>query len=364
MKRLIVSLALSGFIGAPVWAQSADQQVIERAATDVQGKPTVEDADVREARIEATLAGAKLELAKARKASRADEHSVAVRHATTVLGMLDGFPDGNETAAEYQLQAEGILAKAARFAGKASRQSRVAGEQVESRPADDGFAHFDNRAPQAVKQSYTGGRSRYITTSIGMGVSDSPEGAMIDVEAIADVNDHREREYQADLAEAYKADELRRLIEADEARVAPENDVAYPENWRERSEKRDQYKGGLIARSQPWRDKDGREWHAAVYDISSLTYVPPDFQPPFSLDPVEDLRNTLDRQALRERSQIFGGYADDLAAGIPLLRAFGGFDDYMMRGPKYSEQRARDIVEMIKAVTTPSSEAKVIMLDQ
>ncbi|MFN0138111.1 MAG: hypothetical protein ACKVS9_18560 [Phycisphaerae bacterium] len=361
MKRLIVSLALTAFVVAPLAAQSADQQLIDRAATDVQGKPAVEDANVREARVEATLAAAKLELAQARKASRANEHLVAVRHASTVLGLLDSLPNGNDAAGDYELQAEGILARAARFAGKAQpRDARVAGEQVESQPADAGLVRHDNRAPQAVKQGYSGGRSRYITTSIGTGVGS--EGSMIDVEAIADVNDFRERRYQADLADAYKSDEMRRLIEADEARVAPESDVSHPENWREISEKRDQYKGGLVARSKPWQDKDGREWHAAIYDISSLTYVPPDFQPPFSLDPVEDLRNTLDRQALRDRSQIFGGYADDLATGIPLLRAFGGFDDYVMRGPKYSEQRARDIVEMIKAVSTPSNEAKVIML--
>ena len=90
--------------------------------------------------------------------------------------------------------------------------------------------------------------------------------------------------------------------------------------------------------------------------------MPPDFTP-IEFNPVASHRNALDRAALRWQSQIFRGRAEDLAAGIPLLRYFGGVDDMAYRGPKYSMERQRQIVELIEAFTgTPEGGAKVVPL--
>jgi hypothetical protein len=89
----------------------------------------------------------------------------------------------------------------------------------------------------------------------------------------------------------------------------------------------------------------------ALYDIRDLIYVAPDFQPPMGVTVGEQLRNLFDREALRWRSEIFGGLPEDLAAGIPLLRYFGGIDD--RAGPRYSAERQQHIVDMIKAFVGP-----------
>ena len=48
-------------------------------------------------------------------------------------------------------------------------------------------------------------------------------------------------------------------MQADEARVAPQGVVSYPDNWPEIVAKRAEYKDGVIARSPSWIDQDGRE---------------------------------------------------------------------------------------------------------
>src|SRR5262249_41372679 len=142
----------------------------------------------------------------------------------------------------------------------------------------------------------------------------------------------------------------------------PNHEIGYPDDWKERVARRSRFANGQAARTPGVTGADGKEWYAAMYDIRELTYVPPSFAPAFSLDPVEDLRNTLDRDALRQRSQIFSGTAEDLAAGIPLLRFFGGVDDYEFRGPMYSREKAAQIAEQVKVWTQQFNEAKVILI--
>ncbi len=98
-------------------------------------------------------------------------------------------------------------------------------------------------------------------------------------------------------------------------------------------------------------DKDGREWYVAIYDIRDVTYQPPDFHATDGLSLTQSLRDTLDRDALRRSSYLFNGYPEDLAAGIPLLRYFGGIDDFEYRGPKYSQERRQQVIDMIKRFT-------------
>ena len=69
----------------------------------------------------------------------------------------------------------------------------------------------------------------------------------------------------------------------------------------------------------------------------------------FSL--AERMRNLQDRQALRWRSMVFGGYPEDLAAGIPLLRYFGGVDEWAES--RYSPERQEQIVDMIRGFVGP-----------
>jgi hypothetical protein len=328
----------------------------------------------QEARIELTLAQSRLELVLARKALKTGRHKDAAVRAQHVLNLLGELPQEID-ASVYELQAEGILARAQK-AGVDLEAIRV---RVADEPAAPGFDDYlDDQAQAAarVARRYTGAdrdtidtrvdartlRQRTLRRQVPDNYGYRPGREIFDVEAVLERD--RQRVYYEDaLRKAYKADEARLLTQADEARVVPEGDVAYPDDWPEKVQKRARYAGGELARSESWIDRDGREWYVAIYDIRDLIYVPPDFQPTFSLDPVESERAVLDRHALRWRSGIFNSYyPGDIAAGIPLLRYFGGVDDFALRGPKYSVERQEQIVEMIKAFTTQTTEAKIIPL--
>ncbi len=377
----VVGLAAFGVASAD---EVDDDGLIAQVASERPNAPGAEAADrkgladlgqaEREARIDLTLAQSRLELVLARKALRTHQIKDAAIRAQRVLNLLKELPLELD-ASEYELQAEGILARAE----KAGVDLAALAEQAPGEKMSRGFDDYLDRQTQAaaeVGRRYTGAerdtintridaqtlRQRTLRRQIPGDYGYRPGREIFDTDTILE-RDHQRVYYEDALQKAYSADAARLLTEADEARVAPVGEIAYPDDWPERVAKRAKYAGGEIARSESWIDQDGREWYVAVYDIRDLTYVPPDFQPTFSLDPAEDLRNALDRHALRWGHGFFGGlYPWDLDVAIPLLRYFGGVDDYAWRGPKYSAERQEQIVEMIKAFTTKSTERKIIPL--
>lgn len=332
MKKMTAfALACAGSLSVVAWAAGGDDRdLIEAAAADRRAPAAAPaaagaaktdglDAVESQARSEAALAQARLELVLARKSLKAGDAADAARRARAALKLLE--PAAGDVSV-WELQAEGILARASRA------QARVTLSDSPQEAATTPAAATDGpRTPTIVEQ------------------------------------DEARLAYQGALHEAYSADETRRLIEAHEARVAPQGEVAYPPDWKDRVARRAKWSGGEVARTRSWTDKDGREWYAAIYDIRDVTYVVPDFQPVVSLDFAENDRNGRDREALRQRSAIFGGYAEDLAAGIPLLRFFGGVDDMAFRGAKYSREKQAEIIEQIRAFTTQQTEALVIPLN-
>ena len=304
IRRLIALLTVVGALSVAGAQQSGPPAPASQAA----------DAE-REARDALLLARVRLELTLARKALSAGREVEAARRALrarelirTLAGRIDAQPEA--------LQAEGIVARA-----------RQAGVDVDALAKQTGqpIASAESQGQQAVP-------------------------------AQADLT------HQKQVQQRVAQDRVRMLHAADEVQIVPLGEISYPPDWPARIARRARYRGGQIARSASWIDDEGRERYAAIYDIHDLIYVPPDFQPPFSLVLPEQLRNELDREALRQRSQIFNGYAEDLAAGIPLLRFFGGVDDFEYRGPKYSTERQKHIAEMIRAFTQRSNESKIILV--
>ena len=106
----------------------------------------------------------------------------------------------------------------------------------------------------------------------------------------------------------------------------------------------------------------------AIYDIHDLIYVPPDFtsDPPPGVHPERDF---LDRDALRNG---FGGgwgfwpgfsppwYSP--ADTIALARYFGGVNPWADRGPRYSADKQREIIDMIRAFAGAQSEGPTGMI--
>jgi len=336
--RLLATLLLTAGAAA-AFAGDDDRALIAQTAADrtPPPAPVVSDEEAQ-ARAEMSLAQARLELVLARKALDADRTDEARERVHRARELLAFAPRGTDTSV-YDLQAAQILARL----GDTS---------------SDGQYHL---------ASSTSTPSGAQDPPMGMTPESEPpaEPPPVIVHVDQDVMsaDAERLHYLRLLSERVRDDELRILAESDAARAVPPGDVAYPDDWADRVARRRAYEGGHVARSESWRDADGREWYAAVYDIRDITYEPPDFQPTFSLNIAEQVRNELDREALRQRSQIFSGYPRDLAAGIPLLHYFGGINDRALRGPKYSPERQRDVAEMIRAFTERNAEAKIILTE-
>lgn len=325
----------------------------------------------REARRQLALAEARVELIEARKALAQGRGPDAEAHARRVLGLLSRLPDSAEAEADA-LQADGVLARAARLttgtgeitAAQSSQPDAAAEREMQDAAPPD---PTQTKARQAARlaRRYDGADTDDVDTTGDANrlrerahanqaphrrYGYRPAEEIIDREAVL----HRDQQrwfYERALRDAYLESEAERLLAADEARVAPDGEIAYPDDWPQKTARRARYRDGVVARSPSWVDKDGREWYVAIYDISDLTYVPPNFIPTEGVPLGRNLRDALDRDALRYRSQIFSGYADDLAAGIPLLRYFGGTDDLMARGGGYSLERQREIVDLIQRFT-------------
>lgn len=318
------------------------------------------DAAERAARAEANLALAKLDLVLARKALRVDDLKLAATKAQHVLVLLRQLPAEMDVS-EYALQAEGILARAAKAGIDVDTLKRDATDTAPLQEKDRGLDRKVQGATRVARQ-YQGPprgdvdtsrdaralRERTLRRQAAGDFGYRPGKALIDVDAIL-AADRERLVYQDALREAYKADEVRMLVNADEARLVPDDVVTYPADWPEKVKRREQYEGGMIARSESWYDKEGREWFVAVYDIHDLIYVPPDFglYQEF-LHPSVAQRDLLDRDAFWRRGFYWGGHPADT---IAMLRYFGGVNPWVARGPKYSLERQREIVEMIQAFT-------------
>lgn len=332
MNARVISLgcvAAVVLITAPANAQN-DRKMIEEAAADRASSKTAESApgetaansEETRARTELALAKAKLELVLARKALKTGESVDAAQHADAAVAALVGVAGDDAEAA--RLQAEGVLSRA----GIRGPQR----DQPNARPT---------ATPDRRDWAYR------------------PGSRAIDKAGVQARDQHQEF-YEDGLRETVRSDELRRLIETDEARLAPRGEIEYPADWPDRIAARFEYEGGQIARSDSSIDANGREWFTAVYDISDLTYVPPNFGGAPIFDAYANALRTANLAALRERSFIFGGYPEDLAAGLPLLNYLGGLDDYAYMGPRHSYERQREIVEMMRAFTEHGGEPKII----
>lgn len=343
----------------------------------------------REARLELQVAEIRLETVMARRAAQANRWPEAATRAQRVLALVQGMPVGVDVSV-FELQAEGLLAKAARSGVDPAALRTVTLSPQTHVPAATPIGAPAAEAPgpiSAVDDARDRGAAHIGRTYDGADTPDvdtTGDAAALRARAVANQDpesrgyrpaievfagrsiaerDMQRVEYEGALRETYTADEAARLTHADEARIAGDAIVTFPDNWQAQKARRTAYADGAIARSAPWTGGDGKQWHAAIYDISDLTYVPPDFQLREGLTPTEAYWRAIALDSLIHNSEIFTGFAEDLAAGLPLLRFFGApLDDFEMRGPKYSAERAERIAELVRRFTTPSTEAKVEVL--
>jgi hypothetical protein len=144
--------------------------------------------------------------------------------------------------------------------------------------------------------------------------------------------------YDRILQERAKRDEATALLKAEATRVIPtgiEDDlVVYPDNWVEKTKKREKYKHGEIAKGEP--DENGK--YVVIYDISDLIYEPPNFESPYSSIPA---------------ARTYNPYLD-------CYDLFGRIEPEIRRiGPHYSAEEAERIAELIRTFLRDDGEVYV-----
>lgn len=367
---VVVGLAACCVVSAGELAD--EQDAPQTAVTPAQVPANLSRAE-HEARTDLTLAQSRLELVLARKALRSGQVRNAAVRAQRVLALLKVLPRELD-ASEYELQAEGILARAA----KAGVDVAALAEQT-STTAPAGFDDYlddQTAAAATVAHRYTGADRDTIDTRVDAATlrqrtlqrqrpddrGYGPGKEIFDVDTIQE-RDRQRVYYEGALWEAYSADAARLMTEADEARVVPAGEIAYPDDWPEKTAKRARYADGEIARSQSWTDQDGHEWYVAIYDVNDLIRVPPKVAVTITPSLAESMYQAFGWHSWHWGWGPFGcGYPWYAGGGLPLSRYFGGLDGFGWRTPMYSPERQEQIVEMINAFTTRSTESQVIPL--
>jgi hypothetical protein len=158
---------------------------------------------------------------------------------------------------------------------------------------------------------------------------------------------------------AYKSDEADALLDTERSRRIPRSLLTYPEDWPDITERRKKYADGTIYKGEPFRGKDGQMRYTAIYDLRDLLVEVPDFTDAPEMDLAEEIRNVGDRAALRFQSEIFRGYAEDLAAGVPLLQFFGGVDESRIPpSHRAYHERHEELLGLIKEVLEAGPESQ------
>lgn len=324
------------------------------------GKAEALRKEIAAARLESDRAAAKLVMLEARQALLDGKSAKARTGAERALKMLRTLPQ-DDTTTDQMLICEGILARVA--SGNVPTLSDI----PEMTPVAAGQAPptvQPQARPSVEPRANVEPRGQRVPRSDGIGELANPGMTRGEQDRALWDWDEARRQQQAALNDEIKKDEVRMLDAADQARQVPNGIMNFPADWPEKARRREaQFGGGLVAKSDSWVDASGEEWFMGVYDIHDLIYMPPDFVPPGSLNPFEQQRLTLDREALRYNSFIFRGWPEDLAAGIPLLRYFGGVDDLVYRGPKYSVEKQRQIEAMVQMLLDDSGQPALISLE-
>lgn len=121
--------------------------------------------------------------------------------------------------------------------------------------------------------------------------------------------------------------------------------VVYPRDW-ESTAARAPDRSGIMFEGLPYEDDRGQVVQTVIYDVRALVLPQPSFQYIPLADLITSTQASSDREALRRGSEIFNGYAEDLAEGIPLLGYFGGAGNW----PATFGDGEREMAELIRMI--------------
>lgn len=126
--------------------------------------------------------------------------------------------------------------------------------------------------------------------------------------------------------------------------------LVYPPDWTEISRRRERFRDGRIYTGPETRNDQGELRQTVIYDVGALIQDVPNFTDAPQLDLDVQTRTLADREALRRGSEIFNGYAEDLAVGIPLLYYFGGIEESSVPPNRGEEARMAELQRIIQQV--------------
>lgn len=269
----------------------------------------------REAELELMVSAARLGALKARARLAQAKYDEAIELAGSALEAVARLPASVDRTEYLEPLLEVLRAAEAGRAGKTPRT-----------PTGATLGEF---APPLDRPTGPTPQQRYY-----------PDRVRFDEEE-ANTQDAERYYYEADARRLYKADEADALARMAEDRRIPKGWLVYPDDWAELSQRRARFRDGILWQGPEFRDDDGELRRTVVYDVGALLMDVPNFTGAPILDLAMMTQFIHDRAALRQHSQIFTGYAHELAEGIPLLRYFGGVDENHLypsgTGERYSE---------------------------
>ena len=127
--------------------------------------------------------------------------------------------------------------------------------------------------------------------------------------------------------------------------------VVYPRDWPSTAG-RVPDRSGVLFEGVPFENDQGQVVHTVIYDVRSLLLPRLNFQYIPGSDLSSITQSSSDREALRHGSEIFNGYADDLAEGIPLLGHFGGVGNWPATIGNGDREMA-ELLRIIEGLTAP-----------
>lgn len=286
------------------------------------GKLTAEDREAlnlierhQATRVQQTLTDTRLDLAQSRAALSAGDAILAKAKAKSAGMRLDSLPPDVDVSI-YRSEIKEAM-NSARRADRRNARSRQVDESLTLGDAGE-MTPVNTNAP--ANATTPPADATTVTTA-----------EVSDPNAMA-VHDDDQHVYDRSVAMALRQNRADWLLRDNSDMIVPMNDMTYPADFPTKTRNRARYADGVIYESQPFTGADGQTYTTAIYDISDLVVSVPDFYAPYPATAREQRQWELDRQCLRERSYIFNGYAEDLAAGLPLLNFFGGINQNAIGG--------------------------------
>lgn len=268
----------------------------------------------------------RLAVIQGRQALAAGDVALAESRAASAMASLDSLPPDVD-AAPYVQQVHALRKAVARDRGRANPTAAVDARAAAAGARDESLWLTDMGAPNADNTTRirvtTAGRDDATEIAI-----DPDDGDIINVDELLAAQQSR-LVYDRDLDRALREARAGVLLTATEAALPPstQGDMTFPADWPDRTARRSQYRTGIIYRGADFSGPDGQTYYSAIYDLGDLVHPVPNFYGDYPGTSRRQRIEDDDRFWLQYRSQIFNGYADDLAAGLPLLHFFGGINN-------------------------------------